>query len=111
MQCPECQAEFDPATRQPGIPKIKAVPAMVTPETCHVAEHLRTLADWLERGDFSTHNCTPDGAVLLLFSKTRNQLTAPPLGLQTDMMTIHGVLQAAITGLQRQFQTNKAAGR
>jgi hypothetical protein len=111
MQCPECKAEFDSSPGQPGTPKIKAVPAMVSPETCHVAEHLRTLADWLERGDFSTHNCTPDGAILLLFSKKCNKLTAPPVGFETDMMTMHGVLQAAITGLQRQFQTNKMVGR
>lgn len=100
--CPNCDAN---AITLPGTPKIKAVPAHVDPKTCHLAEHLRTLADWLERGDFSNHHTSPDGAAVLLFNQQDRKLTAPPIGLQTNVNTLHDVLQYALGNLQNSFKS------
>jgi hypothetical protein len=109
-ECPECGANFDMATEpRPGRPLFKLVPAHVAPATCHVAEHLRTLADWLERGDFSTHCLTPDGAVVLLFDSSIRNLTANPIGVEVDAITMVGILQAALESLGKHFAIRRQA--
>jgi hypothetical protein len=88
-----------------GQVKIRQVPPHVTAATCHVAEHLRTLAEWLERGDFSTHQASPDGAVILLYCATTKRLTAAPIGVEVPLSQMQAILQAATTSLWHKQKT------
>jgi hypothetical protein len=80
--------EFDlpPGVAVLGKPRLKAVAVLIPPETQAVAEHLRNLAEHVERGAFASDNAPVDQAAVLFLRSTSSSVHVAPIRISANWL-------------------------